>query len=290
MEISDLAVFKEVAHCGGITRAAENLNRVPSNVTTRIQKLEEELGKTLFIREKNRLKISPAGKQLLAYAEQILALAQAAKHQLQDSEPSGLLRIGSMDAVAATRIVEPLQQYHAQFPQVQLNVKSAPTGVLIEDVLQGNLDLALVADPAQDSRLGIEPMFDEELILVSSLHHPSIHSPKDLGEHPTVIGFNIKCAYRNRLTDWLKHGHCIPKVVEINSYHTMLSCVAAGMGVAMVPKALLDSYAFASSVQRHSLKPRWSHTNTALIWRKDAFTPAMQAFAEVLAPTTQAIA
>lgn len=290
MEISDLAVFKEVANSGSITRAAENLNRVPSNVTTRIQKLEDELGKALFIREKNRLKIAPAGKQLLEYANQILALAQAAKHQLQDSEPAGLLRIGSMDAVAATRIVEPLQQYHSRYPNVQLNVRSAPTGLLIEEVLQGNLDLALVADPAQDSRLGIQPMFDEELVLVSSLSHPAIKTPKDLGEQPTIIGFNPKCAYRNRLASWLKDGHCIPRVVEINSYHTMLSCVAAGMGICMVPKALLDTYTFSKSVQRHELSRKWSLTNTALIWRKDAFTPAMKAFAEILSPNVQAIA
>lgn len=290
MELSDLAVFKEVANCGGITRAAENLSRVPSNVTTRIQKLEEELGKALFIREKNRLKISPAGKQLLDYANQILDLAKAAKHQLQDSEPSGILRIGSMDAVAATRIVEPLQRYHQQYPDVQLNVKSAPTGVLIEDVLQGNLDLALVADPAQDSRLGFEPMFDEELILVSCLNHKAIQSPKDLGNKPTIMGFNHKCAYRTRLTDWLKSGHCIPRVVEINSYHTLLSCVAAGMGVGMVPKALLDSYPFSGSIQRHTLASKWRHTNTALIWRKDAYTPAMKAFSQQLTLPTQAIA
>ena len=78
MELSDLRVFRQVALSGGITRAAEKLNRVPSNVTARIKKLEEELGKNLFSRENKGLRISAAGEQLLSYAEKILDLAQEA--------------------------------------------------------------------------------------------------------------------------------------------------------------------------------------------------------------------
>ncbi|GAA6133948.1 LysR family transcriptional regulator [Oceaniserpentilla sp. 4NH20-0058] len=282
MELSDLQVFQQVAQCGGITRAAEKLNRVPSNVTARIQKLEEELQQLLFIREKNRLYISSAGHQLLDYANQILSLADQAKHSLQGDKPNGTLRIGYMDAVAATRVVRPLKQFHEQFPEVSLNVRSAPTGLLIEHVLEGKLDLALVADPEQDTRLGITHIFDEELVVVSSRRHQTISSPNDLSANPTVLGFNYKCAYRNRLTNWLKHGQCVPKVIEINSYHTMLSCVAAGMGIAMVPRALLNDYPFTDSIQCHTLASEWAVSRTALIWRKGFENPSMDAFSKQL--------
>ena len=63
MELSDLRVFCTVVEQKGINKAAENLHRVPSNITARIQKLEAELNQTLFFRTKNRLKISPAGEQ-----------------------------------------------------------------------------------------------------------------------------------------------------------------------------------------------------------------------------------
>lgn len=282
VEISDLQVFKQVAESGGITHAAKILNRVPSNVTARIQKLEEELEKPLFIREKNRLFISNAGQQLLEYANQILNLANQAKQSLQTDSPTGTLRIGYMDAVAATRVVRPLKQFHEQYPGVTLNVKSAPTGLLIEQVIAGELDLALVADPENDPRLGIQPIFEEELVLVSSTQHPPINSPKDLQNSPTVLGFNHKCAYRNRLTNWLKDGDCTPNVIEINSYHAMLSCVAAGMGIAMVPKALLSDYPFIDSIQCHSLPKHWAQTTTALIWRAGFESPAMRVFGQHL--------
>jgi len=284
MEISDLQVFKQVADSGGITHAAKVLNRVPSNITARIQKLEEELEKPLFIREKNRLYISSAGQELLNYANQILTLANQAKQSLQGTQPSGTLRIGYMDAVAATRVVRPLKYFHEAYPEVTLHVNSAPTGLLIEQVIASDLDLALVADPEADSRLCIEPIFEEELVVVSCSQHGVIHHPRDLQNNPTVLGFNHKCAYRNRLTRWLAHGQCIAKVIEINSYHAMLSCVAAGMGIAMVPRALLNDYPFIDSIQCHTLPKAWSHSTTALIWRKDYESPAMSAFKAQLKP------
>ncbi|MBV1920487.1 MAG: LysR family transcriptional regulator, partial [Pseudomonadales bacterium] len=78
MEISDLKVFKAVVEEGGVTSAAKKLHRVPSNVTARIQKLENELGKTLFIRDRKRLVISSSGLLLMGYADKILQLADQA--------------------------------------------------------------------------------------------------------------------------------------------------------------------------------------------------------------------
>ena len=115
MELSDLHVFRTVVEAGGITRAAEKLNRVQSNVTTRIQQLEEQLGVALFIREGKRLHLSPAGKVMLDYAQRLLDLAHEARESVHDVKPRGLLapyRAGKHDvgaaADAAQRILSPL--------------------------------------------------------------------------------------------------------------------------------------------------------------------------------------
>lgn len=288
MELSDLKVFIEVVQNGGITRAATKLNRVPSNVTARIKKLEQELGKPLFLREKNRLRISPAGQQLLPYAKQLLTLAQETIDELMDNTPKGKLRLGSMEAVAATRLVEPLMNFHRQHPEVELEIKTAPTGDLIAQVLAGELDMALVADPQQDSRLVITPIFNEILALVSDLDHKPVKCPQDLKTDPTLMGFSTSCAYRTRLTDWLKQDGDIIKTIEINSYHTLLSCVAAGMGVGIVPLALLDNYPFANSLQVHSLPAKWQHSVTCFIWRKDSIKASMMAFTRCVSGNLEA--
>lgn len=282
MELSDLRVFQEVALSGGITAAAKKLHRVPSNITARIQKLEQELDTPLFLREKNRLRISPAGEQLLPYAQQMISLSQQAINALQYKAPRGHLTIGAMEAVAATRLTEPLMRFHKEHPAVDLQVETGPTGLLIEKVLLGEIDIALVADPRPDARLEISPVFAEELVLVSDLAHKKINSNIDLAAEPTLLSFNHLCAYRARMSEWAKEGQVTAQIIEISSYHTLLSCVAAGMGVGIVPKILLDNYPFASSIQQHRLDKKFRHSTTALIWRKDRFKSSMSAFRDTI--------
>ncbi len=278
MEISDLAIFAKVAEVESITKAAEQLFRVPSNITARVKKLENELQKELFIREKNRLRISPAGEQLLEYARKILALAAEAREQLHQASPSGILRIGSMEAVAASRLSPVLTRFHQSFTEVTLEVSTGPTGELIEQVLEAKLDMALVADPPADERLGMLPVFGETLVIVSSIAHPDIRTVDDLGESPTMLGFGAKCAYRERLTRWIVSADRVVRVVEINSYHALLNCVIAGMGVGLVPEKLLETYPFVDGLKVHRLPQDWGRTVTHLIWRKDADRPSMSAF------------
>jgi DNA-binding transcriptional LysR family regulator len=101
MDLSDLRIFTTVVREGGITRAAERLNRVQSNVTTRIRQLEEDLDVSLFIREGKRLHLAPAGQALLGYAERLLALADEARAALKDPRPRGVFRLGAMESTAA---------------------------------------------------------------------------------------------------------------------------------------------------------------------------------------------
>jgi len=214
----------------------------------------------------------------LPYAKQLLALAQTTLNELADNSPKGTLRLGTMEAVAATRLVEPLMKYHRQYPNVELEITTAPTADLINKVLASELDLALVADPVQDNRLTMLPIFKEKLVIVSDLAHQEIKSPEDLNKQSSLLGFSRSCAYRSRLEDWAKLGHDQVRVIEINSYHTLLSCVAAGMGVGIVPVALLDNYPFASSVKVHQLPLNLQRSVTSFIWRKDSVTASSEAF------------
>lgn len=282
MELSDLAVFQTVAMEGGITKAAAKLHRVPSNVTARVQKLEQELNKKLFIREKNRLRISPAGEHLLGYAERILALAKEATEGFEKKEPQGQLKLGSIEMAAATRIVKPLMVFHREYPQVDIVVTTAPTGILIQQVLSGELDMALVSDPSKDARLVIKPAYKEILVLVSDLNVDPIRTPKDLGPEPTLLAFTAQCAYRTHMTNWLKETDVMPKVIEVNSYHAMLSCVTAGMGVGIIPQGVVDIFPFKKGLKIHSLPAKWRHSSTGLIWRKDSVKPSMTAFSQVV--------
>src|SRR5687767_1124618 len=92
MDFAALQVFKAVVDEGGIGAAAKKLHRVQSNVTTRIQQLEASLGTKLFVREKRRLFLSPAGELFLKYAEQLLQISEQARSAVMGGAPRGILR------------------------------------------------------------------------------------------------------------------------------------------------------------------------------------------------------
>src|SRR5882672_12676598 len=127
MDLGDLHIFRAAVHEGGVTRAAEKLNRVQSNVTTRVRQLETDLGVTLFIREGKRLRLSPAGQLLLDYAERLLDLAREAREAVHDAKPRGLLRLGAMESTAAMRLPVPMNEYLSRDREVTLELRAGNT-------------------------------------------------------------------------------------------------------------------------------------------------------------------
>ncbi|MHB8912685.1 MAG: LysR family transcriptional regulator [Lysobacter sp.] len=282
MDLSDLQVFRCVAEAGGITRAAERLHRVPSNVSTRIRQLEEDLGVQLFLREGKRIVITPAGQVLLGYAERILALADDARAAVQDSTPRGRLGLGSMESTAATRLPGPLAEYHLRFPEVALELSTGSTRQLVAQVLDGKLDAAFAADPAHHERLESVAAFSEELVLAAEAGHPRIRSPKDLSR-PTMLAFGSGCTYRRRFEEWFGASGADPeRIIELASYHAILGCTVAGMGVALLPRAILDIFPERARLSIHELPAPMRRSETALIWRKGAKSANVVALAELL--------
>ena len=127
MEIRDLTIFVTVAKTGSVTKAAEQLGYVQSNITARIQHLENKLGTPLFHRLPRGVTLTSSGETLLRYAERILNLCHEAEQAVQDSEtPSGTLRIGAMETTTATRLPAILAKYHEAFPDVELSLTTGP--------------------------------------------------------------------------------------------------------------------------------------------------------------------
>lgn len=282
MELSDLRIFRTVVQTGGVIRAAEHLHRVQSNITTRIKTLEQDLGVALFLREGKRMQLSPAGKTLLDYAERLLSLAEQARAALQDDRPRGMLRLGAMESTAAARLPGPMSRFHEAWPELALELHIGNPRQLTAQVLAGELDAALVAEPVKDARLGHLAAFEEQLVLVAAAAHPPIKSPRDAAPR-TLLAFHPGCPHRKRLEDWFERSGVTPeRLVEVGSYHAILGCAMAGMGVALMPRSVLDTYTERARLSIHPLSAGFSKARTLLIWRKDLPQASIAAFAEVL--------
>ncbi|MET1079629.1 MAG: LysR family transcriptional regulator [Pseudomonas sp.] len=286
MDLSTLEIFCAVAAELSITRAAARLQRVQSNVTTRIQQLEKELGVVLFLRDGKRLSLTEQGRQFLQYSERLLALAEEARQAMHPGQPMGSLRLGSMESTAASRLPGPLARYHGQWPEVRLEVSSGPSRQLIEGVLGRRLDCALIAlppavageAPALDTGLEGVTVFREELMLLLPAGHPLVQGPDDLRVR-TFAGFRQGCSYRAIAQAWSAGGRGEPlQVQEVGSYHAIIACVSAGSCVGLVPRSVLALLPEPAAVSSVTL----TEVDTLLVWRQGYSSAAFEAWRSLL--------
>src|ERR1700730_4446940 len=135
MDASDLAMFVAVAKAGGISKAAQVLSTVQSNVTQRIKLLEAELGVPLFHRHSRGVSLTSAGRQLLPYAERIGRLMVEAKQAAADSlVPRGPLVIGALETATAMRLPPVLAAYAAACPEVDIEIITGTSAALLAAV------------------------------------------------------------------------------------------------------------------------------------------------------------
>ncbi|AUZ19238.1 MULTISPECIES: LysR family transcriptional regulator [Achromobacter] len=287
LDLDALQIFKAVADHGGVARAAAHLNRVQSNVSTRLKQLEATLEAPLFRRQNRRLVLSEQGRVLLSYADRLLRLSAEAQAAVRDGAPQGLLRIGTMESTAAARLPPILAAYHAAWPQVRIELVTGTSGALAAKVRNYEIEAAFVAQPFEAQGLAQQPAFDEELALISPLAWPEIHGPKDVGDR-SVIAFAAGCSYRRILEAWFgQEGVAPDKVMEFASYHAIVACVAAGSGVAIVPRSVLALLGAEPSLRVTPLSGKHGRAQTRLVWRADDETPALQALQQLLAQRRQ---
>ncbi|MBN3728037.1 LysR substrate-binding domain-containing protein [Burkholderia sp. Ac-20379] len=285
MDMAALAIFSAVVRENGVTRAAAKLNRVQSNVTTRIRQLEAALGTALFARDGRRLVLTPAGETLLPYAERLLALADEARHAVRADRPHGRLRLGTMESTAASRLPAVLARYHQHWPEVGLELVTGVTQALIAQVRDFELDAALVATPPLDTLdhavFDSAPVYREPLVLIAPRGHAPIAGAADI-RVPTLVAFERGCAYRGYVERWYASHGCTPaRVLELGSYHAILACVAAGAGVAIAPRNVLALSPVSDALSVHAARGL-APVDTLLVWRRGHASAALLALRDAL--------
>ncbi len=280
MESGDLRIFQCVAQEGNLTKAASKLGYVQSNVTARIRHLEAEVGTKLFIRHNRGMTLSPAGEMLMSYADKIIGLLNDASKALQaTSAPSGPLRIGSTQTAAAVRLPELFAEYYRQYPEVSLSLTTGNSQALIDQVIGYELEGAFIGCACDHPEIASLDVFDEELFVVSS----GVMPEDELTRKPILV-YSMGCSYRQTLEEWLLScGVNRPIIMEFGTLEAIISGVASGMGISLLPEIVIRQQMNSGILRKHSLPAGMSRMMTRFITRKDAFvSSALGAFMAML--------
>jgi DNA-binding transcriptional LysR family regulator len=284
MDAADLRLFAAVARTGGIGKAALELNTVQSNVTARLKALEDRLGTTLFERSHRGVALTAAGRRLLPYADRLVRLLEDATRAVHDDgRPAGPLAIGTLETTAALRLSPFLARFVKAHPAVDLSLKTGTTCELVAEVLHRSLDGAFVCGPVDHADVRTEPVFSEELAVLTA---PDVSDLDELLRRDDfkIIVLRAGCSYRLIFEAWLaRRGIAGVRVQEFGTLEAIVSCVAAGLGVTLLPKAMTG--ACGHRVAAHRLPHGEGRVETVFIQHRDAYaTSALRAFLDMARP------
>ncbi|WP_170167386.1 LysR family transcriptional regulator [Amphritea balenae] len=267
MELIALKTFEKVAKEGGILAASKQMNTVQSNVTTRIQRLEEELGTKLFYRKGRGLEMTRPGRILLEYVDQILQLERQAAVAVRLAEKGAAqMKIGAMESFSATHLPQLLGALREICPKLQPRISAATTAELVRDVLDHKIDCAFVGGPVDNKDLITIDVFRQELVLVKSAQL----EPAD-----NLVLFREGCSYRNKALQWNRDYMSNQLVLsELGTLEGILGCVAQGLGVTLMPRNVMELSIYRNSLVCESLPEDIAQVPTQFIQHRS--TPRLK--------------
>jgi LysR family hydrogen peroxide-inducible transcriptional activator len=269
-----LEQFVALARTKNFTRAAEDLHLSQSALSRAIQKLEDQLGQPLFERKPREVVLTDLGELLLERAREILKLMENTFAELSDAGSRGRIRLGAIPTIAPYFLPGLLSSFALGHPEVSVIVQEDTTENLIRRCGHGELDLAILALPVIARNLEVEPLFEEELLLVVPAGHPLASSKtasiRAVEGFPFVMLSEAHCLSDN-ISSFCRRKSVQPITVERTSQlATVQELVSLNHGISIVPEMARRIDTSESRVYR-SFTGEKPHRTVAMLWDPGRF-------------------
>lgn len=249
IERNHLAILREVERQGSLTAAADTLCLTQSALSHAIRKLEQQIGTPLWVKEGRRLRFTQAGNYLLGLAQRLLPQFEHAEELMAEFAQGqrGTLRIGMECHPCYQWLLKVVEPYLQRWPAVDVDVKQKFQFGGIGALFGYDIDVLVTPDPLYKPGLLFQPVFDYEQVLVVATGHPLADFdhvlPEQLGKE-TLITYPVEIERLDIYNQFLLPANRSPrKHKEIETTDIMLQMVAAGRGVAALPRWLVEEYA-----------------------------------------------
>ena len=267
-----LRYFDALARHRHFGRAAEASSISQPALSLQVKELEEILGAPLVERGARRISLTVLGEEVAARARDVLravdelgAMARASTGPL-----SGRLRLGVIPTVAPYLLPQVMRHLAEAYPDLDLRPREAVTPKLVRDLVEGRLDLALVALPISEPSFTETPLFDEEFLLVrnSDAAHLPIPPLVDLPAQPLLLLEEGHCFRDQAIAVCKMPSRPTDEIMEGSSLSTLVQMVGAGIGVTLIPEMAAEVEQRSAPVVLHRLpEPRPKRT-IGLVWRR----------------------
>lgn len=241
IELRHLRYFLAVADTLHFGRAAERLCMSQPPLSQAIQQLEDALGVAVFERHSRKVALTPAGQALLVPARQVLAGLQAAidaAHAAARGE-RGVLRVAYVGSAVFSALPAIIARFHADFPDVALQLQEAPPDTQLIGLRSGQLDASLVRPGRAQPGLCCDVLLDEPTWLALPSRHPlTRHDALPLVELSGEPFITIDAADGGHVLELYRSQVFQPRIVQhVRDLHTAFALVAAGLGLLLIPRS-----------------------------------------------------
>lgn len=241
-DLRQLECFCAVARTGSFTKAAEDLGIAQPSLSEQIAKLEHSLGAALFERLTRRIELTPLGEAIIGKAQALLEDAAALPDQFERAREGvrGPLRVGAIPTILPYFLAPSLKAFTDRYREVDLHVREGTTAELVEQVLDGMIDLAVVSLPVDGAGLVMKELFRDPLYLAVPEDHPLASSDKvqlrRLSEERLLILKDGHCLRDETLAVCDKARARFSGQFEADQFLTIFELIRAGFGVSIVPE------------------------------------------------------
>jgi LysR family transcriptional regulator, hydrogen peroxide-inducible genes activator len=246
MTIQQLQYFHSVARTGSFSAAAKEQGITQPSLSQQIQKLEKELDTRLFDRIGRGARLTDTGRNFLPRAQAVLQqISEVTTEAGRLSElPTGELRIGAIPTIAPYLLPSVLLHYMARLPGVKVRVSENIAETLLEQVKSGMLDVAVLSAPVPSADFDVTMLLREPLYLAVPRRHPlaakNIAKLREVAQDRFIL-LKDGLAFRQTTLELCKRANFSPQIfAEAGHFASVLSMVAAGLGISVVPQMVMN--------------------------------------------------
>jgi DNA-binding transcriptional LysR family regulator len=294
MEMSQLEFFVKVAEEGSFSRAADSVSRTQPAVSIAVRRLEDEIGAPLFDRAQKTPVLTDVGRVVLDYAQRILKLRDQAREAVSEIRTleTGRVRIGANESTSLYLLPEIILGFREKHPRIKLEITRVPSEELPREVLDRNIDFALMAYEPKDRDLESFPVLEDELVLIMHPKHRLVPTGsvtvKELGQE-SFLAHNVKSGSRQKVVETFAKANTPLNIsLELATVETIKRFVQKRMGLAFVPRMCVTDELARGTLKTIPVKGLTYHRTLWATHRRGAVHgPAVAAFLEVLKQYSQ---
>lgn len=273
LDLTALRSFVAIADTGGVTRAAGLLNLTQSAVSMQIKRLEESLDLKILERSGRQVVISPAGEQLLTYARRMIELNDEILTRLTDKGFEGEISLGVPHDIVYPVVPKALQQFKAQFPQVQVKLMASSTRKLLDGLSRGEFDLILTTESA------VQPA--GETLSRARLSWTGAEGGTAWRQSPLKLGFSRHCIFRPLVQSVLDRENVDWEMAtETDSDRTIEATIGADLAICVAIEGTEPPHLV--PILHGGVLPELPDTLINMYGAGQAQTPVVRALAELL--------